>query len=175
MLRRSFWKFVSVIVVLVMASGITGVVASLAAGSRVCPPLPPPSETIIKVDTVEQLQRAVNNATTGATILVADGTYNLDGVSLVFNTPYVTLRSASGDHAAVVLDGAYLSRAIVLINASDVTIADLTMRHVRKHVIQVTATARGDVVNTRIYNIHIIDPGEQAIKINTAQIVPART
>lgn len=167
MFRISLRGFVSAIVVLVMVSGIAGVVSSLAAGSRVCPPLPSPSDTIIKVATVEQLQHAVRNAIPGTTILVADGTYNLNGVSLVFNTPNVTLRSASGDHAAVVLDGAYQSRAIALINASRVTLADLTMRRADKHVIHVMSTARGDTVNTRIYNVHIIDPGEQAIKINT--------
>ena len=168
MFRKSFWGFVSAIVVLLMASGITGVVASLAVGNSVCPPLPPPSETIIKVTTVEQLRHAVSNATLGATILVAEGTYNLNGVSLVFNTPNVTLRSASGDRTAVVLDGAYQSRAIVQINASHVTLADLTMRHAHKYAIHVMSTARGDTLNTRIYNVHIIDPGEQAIKISTA-------
>jgi hypothetical protein len=140
----------------------------VAAGSNVCPPLPPPSEPIIKVATVEQLQHAVSNATPGATILVTEGTYNLNGVSLVFNAPDVTLRSASGNRTAVVLDGAYLSRAIVLINASHVTIADLTMQRATKHVIHVMSTARSDTVNTRVYNVYIIDPGEQAIKINTA-------
>jgi hypothetical protein len=168
MFRKSFRGFILAIVVLVMASGITGVVASLAAGNSVCPQLPPPSETIIKVDTVEQLQHAVRNAIPGTTILVADGTYNLDGICLVFNVPDVTLRSASGDRAAVVLDGAYKSRAIAQIYASRVTIADLTMRRADKHVIHVMSTARGDTVNTRIYNVHIIDPREQAIKINTA-------
>ena len=168
MLRRSFRGFVSAIVVLIMVSGLAGVVASLAAGSSVCSPLSPPSETIIKVATLEQLQQAVSNATRGATILVADGTYNLNGVSLVFNTPDVTLRSASGDRAAVVLDGAYQSRVIVLINASHVTLADLTLRHAHKYAIHVMSAAQGDTVNTHIYNVYIIDPGEQAIKISTA-------
>ena len=168
MFRISLRGFVSAIVVLLMASGITGVVASLAVGNSVCPPLPPPSETIIKVATVEQLQHAVSNATPGATILVAEGIYNLNGVSLVFNTPNVTLRSASGDRTAVVLDGAYKSRAIAQIYASRVTLADMTMRRADKHVIHVMSTARDDTLNTRIYNVHIIDPGEQAIKINTA-------
>ena len=127
-----------------------------------------PSETTIKVATVEQLQHAVANATPGTTILVAEGTYNLNDISLVFNVPDVTLRSASGDRAGVVLDGAYRSREIAQINASHVTLADLTMRRATKHVIHVMSTARGDTLNTRIYNVHIIDPGEQAIKINTA-------
>jgi len=168
MLRSSFRGFVSAIVVLVIASGIAGVVASPAAGNSGCPPLPPPGETIIKVTTVEQLQHAVDNATPGTTILVGEGTYNLNGVSLFFNIPDVTLRSASGDRTAVVLDGAYQSRTIVQLNASHVTLADLTMRRARKYAIHVMSTPRGDTVNTRIYNVHIIDPGEQAIKITTA-------
>ena len=167
MLRKSFRKFFLLLGVLVMASGIAGALAPLAAGRNVCAPLPPPDGTTIKVATVEQLQHAVTNAIPGTTILVADGTYNLNGVSLVFNVPDVTLRSASGDRAAVVLDGAYKSRAIAQIYASRVTLADMTMRRADKHVIHVMSTARSDTVNTRIYNVHVIDPGEQAIKINT--------
>ena len=168
MLRKSFRKFVLAIVVLVTAGGIAGVIAPLAAGGSVCPPLAPPGGTIIKVATVAQLQHAVSNASPGTTILVAEGTYNLNDISLVFNVPDVTLRSANGDRAAVVLDGAYRSREIAQINASRVTLADLTMRRADKHVIHVMSTARGDTVDTRIYNVHIVDPGEQAVKINTA-------
>ena len=68
-----------------------------------CPPLPPPAGTIVSVSGVAQLEDAVNAATSGTTILVADGTYNLNGVYLRFAVPNVTLRSASGNREAVVL------------------------------------------------------------------------
>jgi hypothetical protein len=161
-------RILLVLRVLVTAGGITWASSALAIGSNVCLSLPPAEGTVINVGTVAQLQRAVRSASPGTTILVADGTYNLNGIVMVFNVPDVTLRSAAGDRAVVVLDGGYESREIVQINASHVTVADVTLRHAIKHPIHVMSTARGDTVKTRIYNVQVIDPGEQAIKINSA-------
>ncbi|MBN1875308.1 MAG: DUF11 domain-containing protein [Anaerolineae bacterium] len=140
--------------------------APLAPTADFCPALPAPTGTIVNVATVAELENAVNNATSGATILIADGTYALDGVYLRIDTPNVTLRSASGNREAVVLDGDYVTTEIIQIVASDVTIADLTLREAYYHPIHVMSTESADTVNTLIYNVHIIDPGEQAIKIN---------
>lgn len=131
-----------------------------------CPSLLPPSGTVVNVSTVTGLQSAVNNAVSGTTIRVADGTYNLDGVYLRIDTPGVTLRSASGNRQAVVLDGNYITTEIIQIVASDVTVADLTLREAYDHPIHVMSTDGRHTLNTLIYNVHIIDPGQQAIKIN---------
>ncbi len=136
--------------------------------SDLCQPLPPPTGTIVAVSTVGELQSAVNNATSGDTILIADGVYNLDGVYLRIDTPNVTLRAASGNREAVVLDGNYITTEIIQVVASNVTIADVTLREAYNHPIHVMTTAAGDTLNTIIYNVHLIDPGEQAIKINPA-------
>jgi hypothetical protein len=136
--------------------------------SALCPVLDPPTGSTVNVSTVAQLQNAVNNATAGDNILIADGTYNLDGIYLRIDTPGTTLRSASGVRDAVVLDGNYITTEIIQIVASNVTIADLTLREAYNHPIHVMSSAAGDTVNTFIYNVHIIDPGEQAIKINPA-------
>lgn len=69
-----------------------------------CPPLPPPTGEVVYVSSVAELQSAVNNAASNSTILVTDGTYNLHGVYLWFDTPGVTLRSASGNREAVVIN-----------------------------------------------------------------------
>jgi hypothetical protein len=108
----------------------------------------------------------VNTATAGDTILVADGTYDLDGAYLRFTVPDVTLRSVSGDRDSVVLDGNYATTEIVQIVASNVTIADLTLREAYNHPIHVMSTSAADVTDTRIYNVRVVDPGQQAIKIN---------
>lgn len=129
-----------------------------------CPALPVTGSPV-HVSTVDGLQNAVNNASPGDTILIADGTYNLNGVYLRVDTPNVTLRSASGNRAAVVLDGNYLTEEIVQIVASDVTVADMTLREAHYHPIHVS-TEGNDTLNTLIYNVHIIDPRQQAIKIN---------
>jgi len=137
-----------------------------AQADSACPPLPPPGGNVVHVSTVAGLESAVNNAASGTTILVADGNYNLDGVYLLFDTPGVTLRSASGNRQAVVLDGNYITTEIVQIVASDVTIADLTLQEAYDHPIHVMSTETSHTLNTLIYNVHIIDPGQQAIKIN---------
>ena len=78
----------------------------------------------------------------------------------------MTLRSASGNREAVVLDGNYITTEIIQIVASNVTIADLTLREANYHPIHVMTDDGSDTLNTLIYNVHIIDPGQQAIKIN---------
>jgi len=93
------------------------------------------------------------------------GTYLLDGDLLHFATPGVTLRSASGNRDAVVLDGNYQGGNIILIRASNVTIADLTVTRAWYHPIHVTP-ASSHVTGTLIHDVRIVDPGEQAIKIN---------
>ncbi len=133
-----------------------------------CAPLPAPGGTIVSVDTVGELETAVNTAPSNTTILIADGVYNLNGVYLRIDTPNVTLRSASGNREAVVLDGNYDTTEIIQVVASNVTVADVTLREAYYHPIHVMTSDAGDTLNTLIYNVHIIDPGEQAIKINPA-------
>ncbi len=133
-----------------------------------CEPLPPPSGNIVHVSTVNALQSAVNNASPGDTILIADGTYPLNGVYLRVDSPSLTIRSASGNRAAVILDGNYITTEIFQVVASDVTIADLTLREAYDHPIHISSTESSHTLNTLIYNLHIIDPGQQAIKINPA-------
>jgi len=132
----------------------------------VCDPLPPPQGNIVEVDTTNKLEVAINNADPGTTILLADGTYNLNGVYLWISTPNLTLRSKSGNPEAVILDGSYVTTEIIVIKASDITIADLTLKRARYHPIHVSPSSGEDIVNARIYNVRIIDPGQQAIKIN---------
>ncbi len=173
--KSSFFGLVLMLALLATGNGASGAhrpfhesassTLTLAAASH-CPPLPPPTGNIVNVSTVEELQDAVNTATSGATILVADGAYNLDGVYLRFAAPNVTLRSASGNPKAVILDGNYLTTEIIQIVASNVTIADLTLREAYYHPIHVMSTDGGDTNNTLIYNVHIFDPGQQAIKVN---------
>jgi hypothetical protein len=133
-----------------------------------CGPLPPPSGNIVNVSTVGELQTAVNTANPGDIILVADGSYNLNGVYLRVDVPNITVRSASGNRAAVILDGNYQTTEIFQIVASNVTIAELTLREAYDHPIHVMSSESSHTLNTLIYNVHIIDPGQQAIKINPA-------
>jgi hypothetical protein len=64
------------------------------------------------------LDDIVAEAITGDTISVADVTYELNGDYLWFGLPGVTLRSASGDREAMVIDGGYQTTEIVVVVAS---------------------------------------------------------
>ena len=159
-----------------LAAWTIGLVA-LGAGVRAasaqapCPPLPPPAGPTIEVHPAQadDLRAVVAAAPSGTTVLLHDGVYDMsagDAVSrLVFTAPGVTLRSFSGDRDAVVLDAADQTDELISILASGVTIADLTLRRAWNHPVHVS----GDgvpITGVRLYNLRIVDPGQQAVKVN---------
>jgi len=141
---------------------------SLTESTSFCQSLPAPSNNTIVVTPAEaaSLPGIVSRSKVGDTILLEDGTYELDGAALWIDTSGVTIRSRSCDRDAVILDGAYRSTEIVTVAASDVTVADLTIKRAYTHAIHVVSTDQGDTLDTLIYNVHIVDSREQAIKIN---------
>ncbi len=158
-----------VALLVIMVSPFQMLTAGTAHGAvDECPALASPSGPVVTADTPLEIWDAVNSAASGTTILIADGTYNLgqNGYYLMLDTPNVTLRSASGNRDSVILDDNYSRSEIITIAASNVTIADLTLKRARTHPIHVVSSDSGDTLNTLIYNVRIVDPGEQAIKIN---------
>jgi len=141
-----------------------------------CDPLPPPTGNVINVypSGVGTLAAIVAGAASGDTILLHDGTYDLRQ-TLQFSTPGVSLRSASGNRNAVIIDGGYTASSgydtgfLIQIWASDVTIADLTLRYAYYHPIQIYGPGT-PITGILIHNVRIIDPGEQAIKINPSGV-----
>ena len=132
--------------------------------------VPVPVTAAIRVSSVTELVSAVNNTQHGGdrTILLEDGVYALAGHYLRISVEGVSLRSVSGKRGAVVLDGGYQTTEILQIVASNVSISDMTLKRPRDHAVHVMGGAASDVRNTLLENIRIIDPGEQAIKINPA-------
>jgi len=113
-----------------------------------------------------ELQGLIRNAQPNTTFVFASGTYALDGDFLWISATGVTLRSASGNPADVILDGGYQTTEIVTVAASNVTVAELTIRRAYTHGIHVTSSNAGDTLETNIYRVHVEDSREQAIKIN---------
>jgi hypothetical protein len=134
-----------------------------------CPALPAPGGTQIKVtpSQVGQLSGIVYNAQPNTTILLEDGTYALSGSQLHFTQPNVTLRSASGDRDKVIIDGEYNTNEIALVQANNVTIADLTLRRAVNHLVHATGSGSATIKNTLLYNLKLIDAGEQFVKVNS--------
>jgi hypothetical protein len=134
-----------------------------------CDALPAPEGTIVEIGPRDDLPGAVSAAAPGTTILLEDGSYDLTGSTVWVATDGIAIRGKSGDASAVVLEGGYDTAAgglISIADASNVTVADLTIRQPRYHAIHVTGTA-APADNALVYNVRIFDPGEQAIKINT--------
>ena len=146
-------------------------IASTAAAQITCPPLPPPAGPVIEKWPADagNLRASIAGAAEGTTILLHDGFYDMSGGDsthrLVFSTPGLTLRSASGDREAVTLDGGYVTGELVSVQASDTTIADITMSRAYYHPIHVSGPDT-PITHVLINNVHVIDPGEQAIKVN---------
>lgn len=143
-------------------------VPSAALAQTLCAPLPTPTGRIVEVtpSQVGSLQGILDAARSGDTIQLADGHYSLER-TLVLRTPRVTLRSKSGNRDGVVLDGRYVVRDLILVQESDVTIADLTVSRSYWHLVHVVP-GRGSLLNTTLHNLRGVDGGEQFIKVNPA-------
>ena len=158
--------YVMFLVVPISLAAPVGISDQVIYTGEQCAALPAPSGDVVNVASLEELLSAVGNLSPNTTILIADGIYHLHGAYLWIDTNDVTLRSASGNREAVILDGDYETTEIITIAASNVTIADLTIRRAATHPVHVVSTDLGSADNALIYNLHIVDPRQQAIKIN---------
>ncbi|MCB9599165.1 MAG: right-handed parallel beta-helix repeat-containing protein [Sandaracinus sp.] len=116
------------------------------------------------------LREVVSSAAEGTTILLEDGTYVLPEAAegsytgLYFRTPNVTLRSASGNASAVVIDSAYRlhggSTAPITIDAPGVVLASFTVRRSVFHLVHLWKDADRVVV----HDVRMLDGGQQFLK-----------
>jgi hypothetical protein len=118
----------------------------------------------VTVSSEAGLRDQAYHATPGTTILVAAGTYHLQGDITVVNDG-ITIRGATGNRDDVVLDGGgmltWSHTQVISIYADDVTIADLTIRNGDEHGVSVQGADR-----PVLYNLHILDTGYQLVKVN---------
>jgi hypothetical protein len=138
-----------------------------------CGPFAPPAGNLVNVSTVAGLEAAISSLTPNTTILIADGTYNLTQFLKIDASAHnVTIRGASGNRDAVILSGGGMTNNgtnlshIFQVFAPDVTIADLTLRDVYYHPVQI----HGEAGATRptLYNLHLVNAGQQFVKVSVA-------
>ncbi|MEZ4219315.1 MAG: hypothetical protein R3B13_00210 [Polyangiaceae bacterium] len=137
--------------------------------SASCAPLPPPSGATVELSQGMDLTAALNSAAPGTTLLLADGNYDVSNSALYITKAGISIRGKSGDRSKVILDSKHKDNGtggIISVRATDVTIAHLTLKEARYHAIHVSGGDSADVTGTRIHDVHVIDPGEQGIKIN---------
>jgi hypothetical protein len=132
------------------------------AGGEVCPPLAPPSGATVTVSTEAALRDQAYNAADGTTILIAAGTYNMQGFVHIVNDG-IALRGETGDRDDVILDfgGMTGGHFGILVEADDATIADLTVRNAKDHGVSIQGRDR-----PVLYNLHVQDVGDQLVKVN---------
>src|SRR5712691_3218140 len=111
--------------------------------TRACsaPPLPAPTGNVIQVSTESALQNAVSSVTSGGTIVIQPGTYNLTS-TLYFNRPLtnVTIRGSTDTCDDVILVGNGMTvqgntpyGIWVGGGSNSMTIADLTIKNIYYH------------------------------------------
>ncbi len=147
----------------------------LLKGPADAPPLgppPPPSATVVWVDTEPELQAAIGNLQSGQTVVIQKGTYTLTrelNVGLNRQVSNVTIRGETEDFRDVVLrgqgmDNRAIGMGLSIYNAQDVTIANLSIGEVYYHAIQLQGSPGAERV--RLYHNRLYDAGEQIIKSN---------
>ena len=142
-------------------------IPQVARAQAGCGPLPAPGRGIVDVTPAQvgSLQSILDKAQPGDTIQLSDGLYPLPQ-TLVLRTPRVTLRSKSGNRLGVVLDGRYATGNVLLLQKSDITVADLTVTRSSWHLVQVAADG-GSSSGTILHNLRAVDGGQQFIKVNS--------
>ena len=127
------------------------------------PALPRGRGATVEVSDVPGLIEALSIASSGQTILLADGHYMM-GRYVEITADNVTLRSASGRRERVIIDGAQSRhRELLGISAcSGVTIADLTIQNIRCNGFKINSDT--NVQKLTIYNCIIHNIWQRGIK-----------
>jgi hypothetical protein len=128
------------------------------------------TDKVVSVSSAAALEDAVARASSGSTIVIAPGTYELSRTLHVRSTvSNLTIKGGSDNAAHVVLVGRGMSNPnfedvphgiIVEGGASHITIANLTIRDVYKHAILLREGTR----YARIHNVRLLDAGAHLLK-----------
>jgi len=136
--------------------------------------------TVHNVSSLVELTAALTQANQSSdpdTILVADGTYILDGGVLQITEDNLLIRSASGNRDEVVLRGpdegpSASASHVFLISGSNVTVADVTLGYCRYHGIQIQGESPHDAAGLHVHNCRIVNCNEQFIKGSSSDTDP---
>lgn len=156
-----------IVICLLTALSLQSVSAvSIPQGSSAnyCEPLPPPTGVVLSITDETTLRDQAYNAASGTTLLIQPGVYHMQSFIHIINSG-ISLRGASGNRDDVILDfggmvGGYFG---ILVDADDVTIANLTIQNANDHGVSIQGKDR-----PVLYNLHIRDIGDQLVKVNPA-------
>jgi parallel beta-helix repeat protein len=155
---------------------VPGVLACLipASVNAACPPPEVSTEQhrtdkTLVVTGAEAIQAAVRDANRGlgTQIIITPGTYELDR-PLIINRSGITIRGQTGNRDDIVLRGQGVREGInqiILVQAADFSLANLTVGWVRQHAVQVRGETDAD--RPRFTNVRFVDTGQQLLKISS--------
>ena len=157
------------------AGGSNALTLAALRGRADCAPLPPPEGRIVRVASEPELQAALRSLRSDTTILLADGEYRLSNtLHLRGGLERVAIRGASGDRERVLLRGrgmrnpdyANVPHGILVSDARQVLIADLSIVEVYFHAVQLAGEA--GAADIALYNLRLAEAGEQLVKGSSA-------
>ncbi len=123
--------------------------------------IPEGEKTVLRPSEAGRLPEIVRNAPPGHTIFLRDGLYRLPR-TIEIKKEGITLRSLTGQPERVVLTGEFRIGEIINIQAPGVTIAGLTIKEAFYHALHLGGGAH----HTKLIRLHLLDCGEQLIKVN---------
>lgn len=125
---------------------------------------------IVPVSTIVQLENAAENAVSGDTILIADGTYMISNFGITVRTDNVVFKSESGNRNNVIISGDGMNGVIQYvfwISANNITIQSVTMQKVFYHLVKTDVNNDG----IKVIDCVLKDANEQFIKIPASESV----
>jgi hypothetical protein len=143
------------------------------------PLLPPPTGTVITVSNWDELINAVWSLQSNTTIVLQPGTYTIPewwfinvGIDQGNAIENIVIRGATGNYDDVIIKGSSPGMygtspfGFFINNATNVTIADLTVGEVAHHAVQLNPPVIGAADGIRLYHCRFYDSGEQLVKGN---------
>ncbi len=153
------------------------------------PILPPPTGIVITVSNWDELIDAVWSLQSNTTIVLQPGIYTIPewlfinvGIDQENAIDNIVIRGATGNYDDVCIKGSSPGMygtspfGFFINNATNVTIADLTVGEVAHHAVQLNPPVIGAADGIRLYHCRFYDCGEQIIKgnyLNDAEGLPS--
>lgn len=119
----------------------------------------------IIVSDYEALKLAISKASSGDSILMRNGTYEIADQGVVVSVENITIKSLSGNRDSVILRGSGMFGSQIQhgfwVNADKVSINGITVKEVRNHCIQTNS----NIDSLHVRNCVLADAGEQLFKV----------
>ncbi len=127
-----------------------------------CAVLPAGNGVRLGPEDTTTLRETLATAVPGAVYLLDDGVYTLTGGDSAHNLAIadgVTVRSASGNAAAVVLEGGYATTELVTLGAGAL-LAEVTLAHAAGNAVSIRGAS-----GARVYGVVVVDPGGVGVAV----------